>query len=81
MSGPAHLQNPSTPSPTPEISDDIIECEPQDYGVGEEKREENGKKEREEEKSKEDEKEEADSDRGSSSRRKVRCRRYGEELD
>ncbi|CAI8005135.1 hypothetical protein GBAR_LOCUS4074 [Geodia barretti] len=71
MSGPAHLQNPSTPSPTPEISDDIIECEPQDYGVGEEKREENGKKEREEEKSKEDEKEEADSDRGSSSRRKV----------
>ena len=80
MSGPAHLQNPSTPSPTPEISDDIIECEPQDYGVGEEKREEN-EKEREEEKSKEDEKEEADSDRGSSSRRKVRCRRYGEELD
>jgi hypothetical protein len=70
-SGPAHLQNPSTPSPTPEISDDIIECEPQDYGVGEEKREENEKKEREEEKSKEDEKEEADSDRGSSSRRKV----------
>ena len=49
MSGPAHLQNPGTPSPTPEISDDIIECEPQDYGVGEEKREENGKKEREEE--------------------------------
>jgi hypothetical protein len=70
-SGPAHLRNPATPSPSPEISDDITECEPQDHGVGEERKEENEKKEREEEKSKEDEKEEGDSDRGSSSRRKV----------